>query len=68
MFGTGFLYNQVRNMVGTLVEIGRGHWEVDCVPEILAARDRQAAGPTAPPQGLCLAWVEYPPDAELVDG
>ncbi len=67
VFGTGFLYNQVRNMVGTLIEIGRGHWAPERTAEILAARDRRAAGPTAPPEGLCLAWVAYPPDAEIGD-
>ena len=59
--GCGFLYNQVRNMVGTLIEVGRGHWEPDRVAEILAGRDRRAAGPTAPARGLCLQWVRYPP-------
>lgn len=57
--GDGFLYNQVRNMVGTLVEIGRGHWPPQHAGEILAARDRRLAGPTAPPHGLCLMWVRY---------
>jgi tRNA pseudouridine38-40 synthase len=59
--GRGFLYNQVRNMVGTLIEVGRGHWEPDRMAEILAGRDRSAAGPTAPARGLCLRWVRYPP-------
>ncbi|UCG31545.1 MAG: tRNA pseudouridine(38-40) synthase TruA [Phycisphaerales bacterium] len=59
--GTGFLYNQVRNMVGTLIEVGRGHWEPDQVKEILESRDRSQAGPTAPAKGLCLQWVRYPP-------
>lgn len=57
--GTGFLYHMVRNIVGTLLEIGRGHWPVEKMPEILAARDRAAAGPMVPPQGLCLMWVKY---------
>jgi tRNA pseudouridine38-40 synthase len=60
--GDGFLYNQVRNMIGTLVEIGRGHWEPERIPLILAGRDRRAAGPTAPPHGLCLEWVQYRDD------
>lgn len=59
--GAGFLYNQVRNMVGTLVEVGRGRWEAAQVAEILASCDRNQAGPTAPPQGLCLQWVRYGP-------
>ncbi len=57
--GTGFLYNQVRNMVGTLIEIGRGHWEPDYAAEILASCDRSKAGTTAPARGLCLQWVRY---------
>ena len=62
--GTGFLYNQVRNMVGTLIEVGRGRWEPDRVATIMAARDRQEAGPTVPARGLSLRWVHYP--AELL--
>ncbi len=57
--GDGFLYKQVRNMVGTLCEIGRGQWEVGRAKEILEARDRTKAGPTAPARGLCLQWVRY---------
>ena len=61
--GTGFLYNQVRNMVGTLIEVGRGHWSADRVPAILASKDRSQAGPTVPARGLCLEWIRY----DLVD-
>jgi tRNA pseudouridine38-40 synthase len=57
--GSGFLYNQVRNMVGTLIEVGRGHWEPQRVREILESCDRTKAGPTAPARGLCLQWVRY---------
>lgn len=57
--GRGFLYNQVRNMIGTLLEVGRGHWPPDRVAEIMASRDRSQAGPTAPARGLCLQWVRY---------
>ncbi len=57
--GTGFLYNQVRNMAGTLIEIGRGHWAPEFASEILAGCDRSKAGPTAPAHGLCLQWVRY---------
>jgi tRNA pseudouridine38-40 synthase len=59
--GRGFLYNQVRNMVGTLLNVGIGRWAVNCIPGILAGRDRSKAGPTAPARGLCLQWVRYPP-------
>lgn len=55
-----FLHNMVRIIVGTLVEIGRGRWQPDRVTAILASGDRRLAGPTAPPQGLFLAQVEYP--------
>ncbi len=55
----GFLYNMVRNIVGTLVEIGQGRHHENWACEILAALDRRRAGPTAPPQGLCLVSVSY---------
>jgi len=54
-----FLYNMVRNIVGTLVEIGRGKWQPQKMQEIIEACDRTAAGPIAPPQGLCLMWIKY---------
>jgi len=63
VFGRGFLYNQVRNMVGTLIEVGRGRWSPQYVGEIMAGGDRSRAGPTAPARGLCLQWVRYPPTA-----
>jgi len=55
----GFLYNMVRNIVGTLVEIGRGRWKAERITEILEARDRTAAGPIAPAAGLCLMRIDY---------
>jgi len=58
--GDGFLYKQVRTMAGTLLNVGRGHWEPRHVVSILESRDRAQAGPTAPAQGLCLEWVRYP--------
>jgi tRNA pseudouridine38-40 synthase len=55
----GFLYNMVRSITGTLVEVGKGKWPGSKVAEILAAEDRREAGPTAPPQGLFLVRVRY---------
>ena len=57
--GTGFLQNMVRILVGTMLEVGRGYWEADYVQTILDAKDRKLAGPTAPPEGLCLMKVDY---------
>ena len=54
-----FLYLMVRNIVGTLVEIGRGRWSAEQMAKIIAGRDRRLAGPTAPGHGLCLKKVEY---------
>ncbi|MDO5603470.1 MAG: tRNA pseudouridine(38-40) synthase TruA, partial [Oscillospiraceae bacterium] len=55
----GYLYNMVRILVGTLVEIGMGRLPEDSMGRILKARDRAAAGPTAPAKGLCLTKVFY---------
>jgi len=55
----GFVYNMVRAIAGTLIEVGLGKRPPDSVAEVLASRDRSAAGPTAPPQGLCLMEVVY---------
>jgi tRNA pseudouridine38-40 synthase len=57
-----FLHHQVRNMVGTLKLVGEGRWPERAMAEALAARDRAAAGPTAPPQGLALTAVRYAED------
>lgn len=57
--GDGFLYNMARNIVGTLVEIGRGKRKPEKITEILEAKDRTAAGPIAPAAGLCLMWIKY---------
>lgn len=57
--GDGFLYNMVRTIAGTLVEIGRGAQSAEWVTEVLASRDRCQAGPTAPASGLVLANVQY---------
>lgn len=56
---TAFLRHMVRNIVGTLVDVGRGRFDPDDVSGILAARDRTRSGPTAPPQGLYLMKVFY---------
>ena len=57
--GDGFLYNMVRIMVGTLLEIAAGRMAADSLPAIIEGRDRTAAGPTAPAQALCLEQVFY---------
>ena len=57
--GDGFLYNMVRNIVGTFVDIGQGRWKPEKINEILEAKNRTAAGRLAPPQGLCLMWIKY---------
>ncbi len=57
-----FLHHQVRNMAGTLKLVGDGSWPAERVADALAARDRAAAGPTAPATGLCLMAVFYPAD------
>jgi tRNA pseudouridine38-40 synthase len=57
-----FLHNQVRSMVGTLERVGAGAWAPADVARALAACDRAACGPVAPPQGLCLTGVRYPAD------
>jgi tRNA pseudouridine38-40 synthase len=56
----GFLYNMVRAIVGTLVNVGRGKWPVESLGEIIAGQDRSRAGETAPPEGLYLVYVKYP--------
>jgi len=54
-----FLHSQVRSMVGSLVWVGEGRWNADDLAAALAARDRAACGPVAPPQGLYLVRVDY---------
>ncbi|HEX3413052.1 MAG TPA: tRNA pseudouridine(38-40) synthase TruA [Stellaceae bacterium] len=56
-----FLHHQMRNMAGTLKLVGLGRWRPDDVARALAARDRRAGGPTAPPEGLYLVEIRYPP-------
>ena len=65
--GSGFLYNMVRIIAGTLMEVGRGHITPEQVKEIQKARDRTQAGPTAPPCGLILTeiFIENCENSEL---
>ena len=62
--GTAFLYNMVRILVGTLVDVGRGHLEEGTIARAIAGKDRALAGQTAPPHGLTLASI----DLELPEG
>lgn len=57
--GSGFLYQMVRTIAGSLVDVGRGFRSPEWMAEVLTARDRRRAGPTAPPHGLCLELVKY---------
>jgi tRNA pseudouridine38-40 synthase len=58
--GSGFLHHMVRNLVGTMLDVGRGYRRAEEIPGMIAARARAAAGPTAPARGLFLHSVEYP--------
>ncbi len=55
----GFLHNMVRNIVGTLIEVGRGRFPAGSLKKILSSKSRGSAGPTAPAEGLCLLKVKY---------
>lgn len=57
--GSGFLYNMVRIIVGTLIEVGRGKIPPEKVADIIAGKDRGMAGPTAPPEGLMMWQIAY---------
>lgn len=57
--GSGFLHHMVRNLVGTFIRVGKGNLKPEEIRQILEARDRSAAGATAPASGLCLVSVEY---------
>jgi tRNA pseudouridine38-40 synthase len=61
----GFLYNMVRAIVGTFLEVGHSRMTVDQFAQVLAARDRSAAGPTAPARGLTLVRVSYGKDPRM---
>ena len=58
--GNGFLHHMVRNLVGTMLDVGRGYRRAEEIVDMIAARSRAAAGPTAPGRGLFLHSVEYP--------
>lgn len=58
--GNGFLYNMVRIIAGTLIKIGMHEMPENCISSILKEKNREAAGPTAPAQGLMLVGIEYP--------
>ncbi|HAK93556.1 MAG TPA: tRNA pseudouridine(38-40) synthase TruA [Planctomycetes bacterium] len=62
VLGSGFVYTQVRTMAGTLLLAGRGKLVPSDIAAIIASRDRRRAGPTLPPEGLCLIKVFYDPD------
>ncbi|SHJ88643.1 tRNA pseudouridine38-40 synthase [Anaerobranca californiensis DSM 14826] len=57
--GNGFLYNMVRIIAGTLIEVGKGKIKAEEIPRIIEVKDRKKAGPTAPPQGLILEKIYY---------
>lgn len=65
--GNGFLYNMVRIMGGTLLEVGKGKYKAEKIVELLKTGDRTLAGMTLPPQGLCLLSVEYPIDDIMIN-
>ena len=63
--GNGFLYNMVRIIAGTLIQVGGGQIEPEQIEQILAARDREAAGPTAPAHGLTMMGIEYMEEKDI---
>ncbi len=65
--GTGFLYNMVRIIAGTLMEAGEGRRTAESIRDTLEAKDRRAAGPTAPPQGLTLVRYRFEDHPELTE-
>jgi pseudouridylate synthase I len=65
--GRSFLYNMVRALAGTLVQVGAGRFAPGDIPGILGEKDRAKAGMSAPPWGLCLEWTLYPGDIRPLD-
>ena len=66
--GNGFLYNMVRIITGTLIQVGKGRFKPEYVKEMLEAKDRTVAGQTAPPQGLTLMCIDYVEKDDAVYG
>ena len=66
--GRSFLYNMVRALTGTLAAVGGGRFSPSDIPAIMLARDRAAAGQSAPARGLCLEWTLYPGEEAPPDG
>jgi tRNA pseudouridine38-40 synthase len=66
--GKSFLRYMVRKIAGTLVDVGRGKLQPEDIARLFEERDRSKSGPTMPPQGLCLAEVEYPESPTAADG
>jgi len=64
--GNGFLHHMVRNLVGTFVQCGAGRRDPDSIAALLASGDRSLSGPTAPPTGLFLVSVDYPPESSAL--
>jgi tRNA U38,U39,U40 pseudouridine synthase TruA len=64
--GRGFLWNMVRIMVGTLAHVGLGKHPPEAIREMLLAKDRTAAGPTAPAHGLYLQWIKFKPLEQII--
>lgn len=62
--GNGFLYNMVRIIAGTLMQAGQGTFQPQDMEKILEAKDRNAGGPTARPEGLTLVSIEYPDEKQ----
>ena len=65
--GSGFLWNMVRIIAGTLAEVGRGRMPATAIPDIIASANRENAGPTLPPTGLCLEWIRFEDPATLTE-
>src|SRR6185295_17199839 len=65
--GRSFMRHMVRKIMGALLEVGHGRLQPADIPRLISLRDRTRSGSTAPPQGLCLASIEYPGPANSVE-